>query len=300
MMHKVLTAVTGLVIFLLALPGDALAWGPGVHLAAGSALLANLGLISPVVAEVLRRHRDLFLYGCISADIFIGKGTRVHDGHSHNWATGFALLDSARDPGLTAYAYGYLSHLAADTVAHNYYVPNMLAEAPSRGKLSHVLLEMQADRAVDWSPRGARRLFAGPVREADRILLSTLHKKRLPFLLKKRMFLGSLQVCGRKTFAASLELMDRATDQPGGAAYLSDMLDLTLRVVTDFFKAPGASPALALDPIGSRNLEMARRLTDRLTSPRTPTMFQVDGCLSCLPPLPGLRAETPGAIAVNL
>lgn len=299
-MHKVLTAVIGLVILLLALPGEALAWGPGVHLAAGSALLAHLELFSPVVAEILRRHRDLFLYGCISADIFIGKGTRVHDGHSHNWDTGFALLESATDPGLTAYAYGYLSHLAADTVAHNYYVPNMLAEASSRGKLSHVLLEMQADRAVDWSPRSARRLFAGPVREADTVLLSILHKKRLPFLLKKRMFLGTLQVCGRKTVASSLEFIDRVMDQPGAQAYLSDMLDLTLRVVADFFKAPEASPALALDPIGSRNLEMARRLAHRLTSPRTPTLFQVDGCLSCLPPLPGLQDQTWGLAVANL
>jgi hypothetical protein len=130
-MSKTLTAFIGLVITLLALPGDALAWGPGVHLAMGGTILENLGLVSPFIADILARHRDLFLYGCISADIFIGKGSRIHDGHSHNWDTGFALLHSARDPGLRAYAYGYLSHLAADTVAHNYYVPNILAAAPS-------------------------------------------------------------------------------------------------------------------------------------------------------------------------
>ncbi|MCM0756901.1 zinc dependent phospholipase C family protein [Desulfovibrio aminophilus] len=300
-MRKALTAVIGLVITILVLPGDALAWGPGVHLAVGGTILENLGLVSPFIADILARHRDLFLYGSISADIFIGKGSRIHDGHSHNWDTGFALLHSARDPGLRAYAYGYLSHLAADTVAHNYYVPNILAAAPQRGKLGHVYLEMQADRAVDWNPRRARRLFSGPSRAADGILLDTLHKNRLPFLFRKQVFKNSLRVCGRKTLGSSLDLIQRTMPWADSSAYLADMLDLSLRVVVDFFRLPQASPALALDPIGSRNLEMARRLSRKPAFRRSelPLRFQVDACLSCLPPLPGNESTRVWGLAAN-
>ena len=38
-----------------------------------------------------------------------------------------------------------MTHLAADVVAHNYYVPNTLWTMPTGGKLSHVYVEAQAE-----------------------------------------------------------------------------------------------------------------------------------------------------------
>ena len=122
---KFLFAIAAFVTLAL-MPDQALAWGPGVHLALGNSVLSNMGCLPPLVAALLGRHRDAFLYGCLSADIFIGKGTNIKPGHSHNWVTGFKLLKSAQDARVLAYAYGYLSHLAADVVAHNYFVPKAL------------------------------------------------------------------------------------------------------------------------------------------------------------------------------
>ena len=161
------------------IPAEALAWGPGVHLALGNSVLANLGAMPPLIAGLLARHHDAFLYGCLSADIFIGKGTNFKPGHSHNWVTGFKLLNSANDPRVLSYAYGYLTHLAADVVAHNYFVPNTLWTMPSGGKLSHVYVEAQADRKFATERESALALFRKPNRDTDTTLLSTMHKKQI-------------------------------------------------------------------------------------------------------------------------
>ena len=46
--------------------------------------------------------------------------------HSHNWSTGFGLLSAARGSEEQAFALGYLAHLGADVVAHNFFLPARL------------------------------------------------------------------------------------------------------------------------------------------------------------------------------
>lgn len=116
---------------LLLLPASAWAWGAGAHLVTGNLVLDNLHLLAPALAALLKAHRNDFLYGALSADILIGKGVKKRPDHCHNWDKGFELLGGTAlrlsdDPALKAYAWGYLAHLAADVVAHNFYVPNML------------------------------------------------------------------------------------------------------------------------------------------------------------------------------
>ena len=95
-------------------------------MAIGNNVLAHLHLFAPSLASVLAAHPEQYLYGCLSADIFIGKGCKFTPTHSHNWDMGRTLLRQADSAEAQAYAYGYLSHLAADVIAHNYLVPNIL------------------------------------------------------------------------------------------------------------------------------------------------------------------------------
>ncbi|WP_147819215.1 zinc dependent phospholipase C family protein [Salidesulfovibrio onnuriiensis] len=273
---------------LLALPSDALAWGPGAHLAIGQAALDNLCLLPPLIARLLARHNDSFLYGCLCADIFIGKGTRFKPGHSHNWTTGFKLLKSARESGTLAYAYGYLTHLAADVVAHNYFVPNMLWSMPCGGKTSHVYVEMHTDMTIDWSPELALRLFRAPNRSSEGVLLSATEQRRWSFLIKKRLMMGSLNLASRKSWDSSLDLAERMLPWPHNTGYRQEMLDLATRTVLHFLEDPTASPALAFDPIGSRNLDRVRGLrTKKLRrGADTPLLFETPGDLADLPALP--------------
>lgn len=247
-------------LFLLMDGSQAWAWGPGVHLAAGNFFLSRLDCLAPEVARLLSCHPGAFLYGCLSADIFIGKGCTVRPGHSHNWSIGQGLLAGADSDRTKAYAYGYLSHLAADTVAHNHYVPGMMGALPSGGKLGHVYVEMLADRQVQWNNRQALKLFRSPKHEEDLVLRRTMAEPRLKFLMKKQVMKGHLSLCGAPEYRSSVDMAQRVFSMPGSRAYFREMFGLTLDAIGDFLTNPESSPVLQLDPIGSRALWRVKQL----------------------------------------
>lgn len=255
-MTKFLFILAAVLIFVLGFASLALAWGPGVHMAIGNAVLARPWLLPSATANILAAHQHMFLYGCLSADIFIGKGSKAKKSHSHNWKTGFTLLDKARDESLAAYALGYLSHLAADIVAHNYYVPNLMAQAPTGGKLSHVYVEMLADDQVEWSAKDAMKLFRLGTGDADKTLRSSMDARKLSFLLKKRVFHRTIGLFEYRPIHASINF-SRKVIPAYQAGYLQDMLDLSFRSVVDLLNSPHGARAIQYDPIGSENLKVA-------------------------------------------
>lgn len=274
-------------LMVLLLPQDALAWGPGIHMATAGWLLGNLPLLPAPLANAIMHFPEAFRYGSLSADIFIGKGCTFKPGHSHNWATGHALLEEATTPMLQSYAAGYLAHLAADTVAHNHYVPNLLAGTPGSGKLSHVYIEMQADRLVVWDTESHRSFDAAP--EADEALLRAMHRAALPFRLKKQLFRGSVVMSGRRSFRRSLRLMNRIMPRAADRNYLDAMLEVNGRAVIDVLRDPYHSAVLELDPIGSEALGHARDVC-RCATPfdflkRARHQFPLDARLEALPSL---------------
>lgn len=243
---------------LLLLPGEALAWGPGVHMAIGNNVLAHLHLFAPTLAAVLAAHPEQYLYGCLSADIFIGKGCAYTPTHSHNWDTGRALLRQAHDSEAQAYAYGYLSHLAADVIAHNYLVPNMLGFSAGRGKLAHTYVEMLADLQVDWPRKQASRIFSQAHREADSTLITTMGQKKLPFVLKKHIFRQSLHLVEEKSYKRSLRVFRRVLPFARKEELIAQSIDFAQELVMDLLHNPQRSPVLECDPIGSSNLGQVR------------------------------------------
>ena len=114
----------------------------------GEAVMRSLALLPPAIAELLREFPRDFLYGSIAADTSIAKKYAPVGRHCHSWNVGMEIFDRARGDALRAFGLGYLAHLAADSVAHNYFVPTA-----ARGHVEH---------------RGARPLVLGkPVRDAS-------------------------------------------------------------------------------------------------------------------------------------
>ena len=109
--------------WILLRPEPLWAWGPGTHIALSEGVLASLYLLPPAIRAIIKSHPLHFLYGSIAADISFAK-KYVPDGrHCHHWHMGEEILAAADTPRLSAVGYGYLAHLAADTVAHNLFVP---------------------------------------------------------------------------------------------------------------------------------------------------------------------------------
>ncbi|MFP4034310.1 MAG: zinc dependent phospholipase C family protein [Desulfovermiculus sp.] len=240
-------------------PASALAWGPGMHLALGNQILNNLHLLSASVAEILAANVQAFRYGCLSADILVGKGRRLTPTHCHSWQAGLRMIHTVVDPRLQAYAYGYLSHLAADVVAHNYYVANVLQLGRARGKLTHVYIEMQADRQTIYCPTELKRVMKTSLPDADALLLSTLRKSRLTFSLKKRLFKSGVALSRNATTASSLQLLSRQFPDRECGEYLCDMRELSFQASVDCLNRGHESVVVTFDPMGFENLGLVKQ-----------------------------------------
>jgi hypothetical protein len=131
-----------LIVYFLLIPSNAFAWGPLTHMYLGSEIYYFASLLPAAVAELIRRYRQDFLYGNIMADIVLGKKYSPADKNSHSWEAAAGLMDAATTKPEKAFSLGYMSHLAADTVAHGRYT------AGSRN-LGHTFLELGADSIID-------------------------------------------------------------------------------------------------------------------------------------------------------
>ena len=115
--------------------------------------------------------------------------------HCHNWRVGFNVLHEAREGAQKAFAWGFLAHLAADTVAHNYYVPWKLVSSFNKLRTGHAYWELRYDQRLDpdlsraGAPGGrARRPGSHDQSSCGETLR---HASVLPFQVSRRLF-GSL------------------------------------------------------------------------------------------------------------
>jgi hypothetical protein len=152
---KVALALVGVGLVLLVLPDAAHAWTPGTHIYLGETVLANLAVLPAAVGDLLRAYPFDFLYGNIAADSSIAKHYAPLGRHCHYWHVGQEIHDLAESDALRAFGLGYLCHLSADTVAHNYFVPGKHAHQQHRGSGAQLLGDAGRD------PSGRRLLQVG-------------------------------------------------------------------------------------------------------------------------------------------
>jgi hypothetical protein len=173
-----------LVIALLLVPSTAWAWGPLTHIYVASELFAYASLIPAGIFSLLNRFRQDFLYGNLMADMILGKRHLPEEKSPHSWAMGMRFLEQAKNDSEQAFAYGYLCHLAADTVAHG-----ILLE--EQQNVSHARLEMQADAMIHKAYWLQSVSFSRVVQQRnDRFLESALDSYIFSFKTNRRIYKG--------------------------------------------------------------------------------------------------------------
>lgn len=175
-----------MIISFLLVPSAALAWGPLTHIYLGNELYAIGSLLPAGIWEIIRRYKKDFIYGNFMADIIIGKTYLPSQKNSHNWDVVFDMFRSVRTAQQKAFVYGYMSHLAADTVAHHDYIAD-------KKNIGHTVFEMKADSIIDkkyWLQAIAIEKKI-QVRN-DRLLEDTLDRFMFSFKTNKRIFKGML------------------------------------------------------------------------------------------------------------
>lgn len=168
-------------LFILS-PSAAFAWGPLTHIYLGNEIYSFAALIPPVVMDLIRKHREDFLYGNLIADMILGKKYMPDDKSSHSWETGLKLFEQAESPSEKAFIYGYLGHLAADTVAHE-------TLTSDKWQMSHTWIELKADSLIDkihWLH--SVTISSAVQKRNDRFLEDSLERYIFSFKTNKRIY----------------------------------------------------------------------------------------------------------------
>jgi Zinc dependent phospholipase C len=258
-------AVVALVI--LALPAPARAWAPLAHLGFSAQALGQLGSVSGASRSLLTDFANEFLYGSLAADIVVGKNLARYVYHCHNWQVGFQVQRAARTPPEKAFALGFLAHLAADTVAHNYFVPYQTVASFHRSRTCHAYWELRYDQRMDRALSTlARRVSARSYRGHDELLRRTLRGASvLPFSLSKGLF-GSVLASARSARFQSLSraVLARRRDLPLADDLVDETRGMAVQAILGVLQEGERCAAARADATGSRNIRMAGRLRKAL------------------------------------
>ena len=252
-------------LLLLAAPHRAWAWGIGVHLQLGSYILENLQLLPGQLQQLLRAWPQDFLYGCISADITLGKKFTHYLQHCHSWRMGGQILAAAQTEPQQACAYGYLAHLAADTVAHSYFVPFKMVRTFNTVLLKHTYWEMRAEALVDpkiWQlARGVARKH---YRSNDALLRNVLSDTLFSFSTNKRLFNSLLLLNRLQQWQKMLRSLNTGSKWTMPEENLDEYLGLAREAVASILGDFATSPYRKADPTGERALAAAKTIRKNL------------------------------------
>lgn len=257
----VLICVLGLLLF----PTEAMAWGIGVHLQTGSWILDNLAQLPEALRLLLSAHANDYLYGCISADITLGKKYTHYLRHCHSWRMGLKILNQAETDGQRACAYGYLSHLAADTVAHSYFVPYKLIRTYNTVLLKHAYWEMRFEAHVDpevWPL--ARSIGRKDFPENDRLMRSILADTIFSFGTNKKLFNSLLLLNRLQQYQKVLRSLANTSKWSISTADQEEYLGLTYQATLSLLQDIENSPFRKADPTGERALNSASMIRKNL------------------------------------
>jgi len=209
-------------LLILALSLSVSMWGPGNHLEFASRVLRARRKLAPEPARLLRDERAAYLYGNIAADIINFKGYGGHYNHCHRWTIVAEMRERAASPAEQAFALGYLSHLAADTIAHNHFVPYHLARYARSKGLGHLYWEMRADGFVD---EGVWRLITElkadrTLDPLDELVNRAVPKKALSLRANKLLFNHVLLISERDRWRRGVARLHGMSSAPLEAEFL--------------------------------------------------------------------------------
>ncbi|HCU24647.1 MAG TPA: hypothetical protein DF383_06495 [Deltaproteobacteria bacterium] len=251
----------------LLLPAAAWAWGPGAHMTYALHALAHAATLSPLIRHLLKNHSKIFLYGTIAADIILGKKFAGELYHCHHWDVALPLLDRCQNDRERAFIYGYLGHLAVDTVAHNFYVPFKVIRSYETLTLRHTYWEMRFDLKMDphvW--KVLEEVAQDEYVELDQFLERSLKRTLFSFKTNKKIFDSLLLVQRMHKWRAAAQLLAKRSEYRLDTHDVKEYRDLCCEVLVEFLQGPEQARVLRADPAGQLKLLYAKEMVKDLRS----------------------------------
>ncbi len=257
--------------WLILVPQPVAAWGPATHVALGEALLGALYLVPPAIRSVLERFPLHFLYGSVAADISFAKKYVPEGRHCHSWSIGEEILDAADSEELAAVGYGYLAHLAADTIAHNVFVPRQLLLTSTTQAVGHTYWEHRMDMHVgeDFLSLARQIVVDHDHTEADLLFDEVLSRTLFSFKTNRRIFRGMIRFQGHERWQRVFGqvLANSRFDLPD--PLVDRYFELAFDHTVGYLRDRGTSRAADLDPVGDLNLRLSKKVRRRAMSDHT-------------------------------
>ena len=259
-------AVVGLIVW----PSVAHAWTPGTHIFLGESVLVNLSHLPGSVADLLRAFPYDFLYGSIAADTSIAKKYAPVGRHCHSWHVGQEIYDRADTDGLRAFAFGYLAHLAADAVAHNFFVPRQLVVTSSTIALGHSYWESRFETHLgEHYARTAMDIIqldhGGSDAHLDRILAPTIFSVRT----SRRLFRGMVGLVETQSWQRAFKIMAENSRWDLSDATIGRHMAVAFQFVMELLSESDGM-VRKLDPSGETSLKLAKRMRVDVMQSRIP------------------------------
>jgi len=136
------------VLLVLLYVPDAHAWGLQTHVFLAHYALAAVPLADPELRAAAKRLPRLVLAGACLPDLAIVGQFWLHSPvfrRTHLWSTLRRIAASPRNDHDRALAFGYATHLVADVVAHNEFVPEHEARIGRTAMIGHLVSEWAMD-----------------------------------------------------------------------------------------------------------------------------------------------------------
>ncbi len=247
------------------LPSVAHAWGPGTHVEIAMSVVEKLALLAPAVRAVIKGREDWFIYGSVAADIVVGKKIAGELEHCHNFSVANRILKAAKTDSEKAAAYGYLSHLAADIVAHNYYIPSCIIKSYRARLLSHTYWEMRFDMHVRpevWNVLD--RICRSDFSAFDKLLAKNLKRALFSFSTSRQIFAGILTVHRLRQFRRTFGAYAKKSRYVLDSAEVSNYMRLAISTAVDPLARPLDAACFSGDPVGAFKIDYAHMLRWRL------------------------------------
>src|SRR3954465_352656 len=242
-------------------PAVAHAWTPGTHIFLGEAVMRTLTLLPSSVSELLAAFPYDFLYGSIAADTSVAKKSAAAGRHCHSWNVGFEIHDNADSEPLRAFALGYLAHLAADSVAHTYFVAHQLAITSSTAALGHSYWESRFDMHIgERFSRTAKQLILRDHSHSDEHLDRILSPTIFSTPTNRRIFRGMVYVADTESWQRIFHLVEEKSRWDLSEDEVSRYMMRAFDYIVDLLTRLDRAEPYKLDPAGTVPLREAKKV----------------------------------------
>ncbi len=256
-------SLLSLLALCMLVPREAWAWAPATHLFYAKEIFSFAHLLPVSLSSLIQEFRFDYLYGCIAADITIGKAYVEYLYNCHNFDVGLGLVSHAKTPAEKAFVYGYLSHLAADTVSHNFFVPYQnISQYSGRGSFTHAFWEVSVDQYYgEHAWQGIEEIIRNPRTHGhDQLLDGALKDTFFSFKTNKILFSSMLAIQRLKKWQALVKRTDVVSTGKVNSHHLAEYNRLALSGIILFLSETTQSPVYRVDPTGMQTIQEATEI----------------------------------------